>query len=235
LSEKREHLQLLEKFPFDFINLDFCGYYYPPPDILEINRTVEKILQLQAQKGLDDQGNVISVNRFLLSVTCRFDEHIPASAWTRLELIVDKNIRRYDDYGAALNRGDKSTNVKAWRRKNPFDFFVSAWPKEILGFARKHGWKMEIKDTVFYRRGSGRGQYKIVCLVAEFERSRDVDFYLTQAIQALDIDLRTFIGIINPRDPDSRRLLSDLRDLVRMRNERAKKMGVKPLPMPVFY
>jgi len=235
LTEKKEHLQLLEKFPFDFINLDFCGYYYPPPDILEINKTVRKILELQNQQGQDDYGKTVSVDRFLLSVTCRFDEDIPSQAWTRLEKIVQDNLKSYEDYCAALNGGDKSTNLKDWRKRNSFDFFLSAWPKEILAFSRECSWKMEIKDTVYYIRGRGRDQYRIVCLVAEFERSENVDVYLEQAIHALDSDLRTFIGKINPKAPDSLKLLADLKSLVQMRNERAKKMGVKELPQPVFH
>jgi hypothetical protein len=45
---KRTHFNVRSSFPYDFINLDFCQYYYPrPPGMLRVNETVDKILDWQ--------------------------------------------------------------------------------------------------------------------------------------------------------------------------------------------
>src|SRR5271156_1407070 len=48
LQLKRTHFAVRSSFPYDFINLDFCQYYYPkPPGMLRVNETVERFLDWQ--------------------------------------------------------------------------------------------------------------------------------------------------------------------------------------------
>src|SRR5712691_2981119 len=70
------HLQIAQSFPYDFVNLDFCGYYYPqPPNVLRINETVERMLRWQAA-AVGPTGanpaNPMALSQFVLSVTCRY-------------------------------------------------------------------------------------------------------------------------------------------------------------------
>jgi hypothetical protein len=234
LTEKKEHLQLLAKFPFDFINLDFCGYYYPPPHLWTINQSVNKILELQKRFTLDEAGNEVMVDRFLVSVTCRIDQSVPEDVWRRLERIFSENKRNHAEYDAVVKR-QSVDDPQAWRIKNPEEFFLAVWPKELLAFSQMQGWKMEIKDLVYYRRRPpGKPEYRMACLVSEFVRSSDTSFYLEQALGMLDPHFRTFIGKSNPRAPDSLKLLADLKELVGMRNVRAKRIGIRELSPPEF-
>src|SRR5437879_5874460 len=88
LMLKRQHLEFANKFPFDFLNLDFCGYYYPkPPGILQINRTVNRMVELQNRENEDQDGRQIAINDFVLAVTCKFDGEVPEEAFRRLQRI----------------------------------------------------------------------------------------------------------------------------------------------------
>ncbi len=74
---KRTHFNVKSSFPYDFINLDFCQYYYPrPPGMLRVNETVEKVLDWQRRSSED--GEEVSVQEFVLTVTCRHDVEFPA-------------------------------------------------------------------------------------------------------------------------------------------------------------
>jgi hypothetical protein len=121
---KRQHFAFREKFPFDFLNLDFCEHYYPdPPGILEINETIQSIVNLQAKSihgGHQDFGE------FILSVTCRYDESIPAAAFTRLEHIITNNKVSFPEYLNAMKETKGTDDAHTWRNDNLYDFFVSA-------------------------------------------------------------------------------------------------------------
>jgi hypothetical protein len=70
LETKLNHLLLQTYFPFDFINLDFCGRYYSdPPAVDKIHRAVEQILRWQGHPD-----HTYKWRTFSLAVTWR---HLP--------------------------------------------------------------------------------------------------------------------------------------------------------------
>jgi hypothetical protein len=231
LQLKEQHLSFRDMFPFDFINLDFCDYYYPmPPDVLQKNRTVENVVDLQTKKRKSTGSDL---REFILSVTCRFDEGLPPEALDRLEDLVAENTIGSALYSTAL-RGLKGTdNVHKWCESDSYDFFVSAWPKEILRMAKDKGWNAEILDIVWYdRTGDSGRQYKIVCLIVLFASQSNLDGYIAEAARVLDPTSRTLIGPIDRNTKTGRVILENLRDVVRVRNERAMQVGRPTLPDP---
>jgi hypothetical protein len=230
LRLKEQYFELTKKFPFDFLNLDFCGYYYPqPPSVLVINNTVKTIVDLQGPESVDSNGKALRVDRFVMSITCKFDDSLPEAAFVRLEQIVSVNARDHRRYREAIQGSARPIDSHQWRASDSYDFFLSSWPKEILGIAQERGWGMEILDYVHYRRPRDKS---IVCLVVSLERNGEHETYVDECLRALDRDARVFIDEI-PRDSQAGgRLLADLQDIVAIRNERAALVGRPPLPEP---
>jgi hypothetical protein len=235
LQTKRTHLYAKGSFPYDFINLDFCGYYYPkPPDILKINRTVDKFLDWQRQYGNGEiSGSKIQVNDFLLSVTCRHDDDFPQEAEKRLAELVKANCRTHPDYKRYLEENRRVSDLNAWIQNAKEDFFLSTWPKEISRLAQQYQWDMEILGYVHYDRVNEENQpYKIACLVCRFTRISDDSGYLEAAICALDQSRRNFISDIGKNTPKGQELLKNLAGIVQLRNQQAKRKRRPLLPMP---
>jgi hypothetical protein len=230
---KRQHLEFSEKFPFDFLNLDFCDYYYEPPGIFRINKTIDKLVELQRRQGEDVKGHPISVNEFALAVTCKFDSNIPSEAFTRLQNLVRENQDQHKSYLDAVQESRGTTQPDVWRKKDDFDFFLSSWPKEIIRTAHNHGWQLEIQDYVHYGRvGDRNNPYQIVSIVCRFRRAASTARYLSESIRMLNKESRLFIDEVDRVSAVGRDLLADLEEIVAVRNERAKRIGRIELPAP---
>lgn len=236
LQTKRTHLYLRASFPYDFINLDFCGYYYPdPPDVLKINRTVGHMLLWQRdafQLAKASLGNQLTRKSFLLSVTCRYDAKISHDAIAHLVDLVRTNSdtdRRYKNY---LEGQRGITNLDSWLSQDQYDFFLSSWPKDISKVAQQYGWSMDLSEYVHYERVSDEGHpYQIICLVARFVFVDSPD-YLQASLHALDKARRRFIPEITRDSPEGQELLQNLRDIVALRNRQAERKGLPSLPEP---
>jgi hypothetical protein len=236
LQTKRTNLYVKASFPYDFINLDFCGYYYPkPPDILKINRTVDKFLDWQRQYGSGDiGGQKIQVNDFLLSVTCRHDKDFPHEAEKRLEELVKTNCKTHSDYKKYLEENRCVSDLNAWIQQARDDFFLSTWPKEISRIANQYQWAMKILGYVHYDRVNEENQpYKITCLMCRFTRISNDPNYLEVALYALDQSKRKFISDIGKETKTGRDLLENLAGIVKLRNQQAERKRRPLLPMPL--
>lgn len=227
LQLKRQHLEFVAKFPFDFLNLDFCGYYYPePPDILEINRTVDKMVGMQNRDTRDEEGKRIRVDEFFMAVTCKFNNEVPTEAFNRLERIVEDNRNRFAEYSAALLASNGTRDPQEWKNADRYDFFLGSWPKELLQIAQNHGWTMSFTDYLHYARVNDEGQpYKILCLVCHLTRREEADTYLAEAIKVLQPANRQFIDEVDKQSTLGLALQEDLAEIVSIRNERAKLVG----------
>jgi hypothetical protein len=234
VEKKRQHLQFRDLFPFDFLNLDFCDRYYgTPPDVMRINQTIDKLLEWQRQPGKKSNGDPFSVDRFVIAITCRVDKVLTPAISTRLANIIAENAQSHAVYKTALQtRGVR--NVTQWSVDEPLDFFMSGWPKEIARMAFQKQWDIEIHDHVFYDRVNEKGQsYHMVCLVAEFTQAAVCRTYLGAATKSLSRESRTEIMRVDPSEGDGKRLLADLRQIVDLRNQQAKRARRELLPEPL--
>ena len=234
IENKRRHLLFRSLFPFDFLNLDFCDRYYGiPPDVLQVNMAIERLLEWQRQPGKKSNGAPFSIGRFVLAITCRVENKLTSATSTRLANFVGENVHTHAEYKAALQlRG--INNVTKWSVEEPLDFFMSTWPKEIARLALMKQWDIKVHDHAFYDRVSDSGEaYHMVCLVVEFTQAPICSTYLAAATQSLDQSGRTEIRKIEPTDTDGKRLLADLRQIVNLRNKQAKRAGREELPEPL--
>ena len=151
IESKRRHLQFQRLFPFDFLNLDFCDRYYGnPPDVLRVHETVGRILKWQGSTGILPSGERFTVDRFALAITCRVDQAIHPEAIIRLRRIVEENRDGHRDYCSDLDALGRQ-HIDQWAKKDPLDFFMAAWPKEIARLAALTSWDIHIlKSTVFF-------------------------------------------------------------------------------------
>jgi hypothetical protein len=235
-DERGERLRLKQRqgefratFPYDFLNLDFCDYFYNPPQWMQISETLLKILDWQ--RGVSGDGRAVSVDAFTVAVTCRHDDEFPEPALSRLRTIVDENARTTPGYAQGLTaRG--TSDIAAWSRDDTEDFFLSAWPKDVARAAAGLMWNMSILDYVFYDR-ENRTQdksYKIICLIIRFERATTVVDYTPAAVAALDRDARVHIQAPEPSSAEASGLREDLSSLAQERNVRARAFGAPELP-----
>jgi hypothetical protein len=233
---KRTHLQVMESFPYDFMNLDFCDYYYPdPPDILRINETVKKALDWQRRLGdSDSDPDGVQVNDFVLAVTCRHDTQFPKGAEDRLAALIAENCEKWPAYKERVIAARGNTKISEWARKDQQDFFFAGWPKDIAYSAKELGWSMTILDYVYYSRiGDHDNPYIMACLIARFSRQASKPEYLQAALHALDPTNRILIGEVDPKSEDGKALLENLGEIVSLRNEQARRKQVVELPNPI--
>jgi hypothetical protein len=229
---KRTHFNVRSSFPYDFINLDFCQYYYPrPPGMLRVNETVEKILDWQRRPSED--GEDLSLQEFVLTVTCRHDVEFPAEAEARLAELIRKNCSTSRVYKDQVEKTRGTSKVEDWVTKDREDFFFSGWPKDIARLAKEYGWSMEVLDYVYYRRtGDENNPYVIACLVARFSRSQSIPDYIPTALFVLNAENRQLIPEIDRGSDEGQQLLESLGIIVSKRNEQARRQHRPELPDP---
>jgi hypothetical protein len=235
LTLKRNHLNVMASFPYDFMNLDFCDYYYPdPPDMLRINETIKKVLDWQRRHG--DDPNVsdgVGIEDFVLAVTCRHDVGFPQVAEDRLAALIKANCEASAAYNEQVITTRGKIKISDWAKKDQQDFFFAGWPKDIAHSAKELGWSMTILDYVYYSRVSDSGKpYIMACLVARFNLAKGKIEYIPTALHALDRDKRILIGDIDLSSEDGKALMSDLGEIVELRNEQARRKHVEELPKP---
>jgi hypothetical protein len=235
LQKKIDHLELQRCFPFDFMNLDFCDHYYPePPDIMEVNKTVERMLEWQRRvRHVSPLSKMPGkVDEFVMAITCRHDTHLPREAEERLLNLIRSNCEEHPIYKEQL-QASRPRELEEWVELSNLDFFLTGWPKEIAHLADQKQWDMEIIEYVHYSRISDSGQpYEMVCLVCAFKRTEISETYLDVSMQALDESQRITINAVDRGDENGKALLNDLTSIVKLRNVHAEHAKRDMLPMP---
>jgi len=234
LQLKRTFISIQSSFPYDYVNLDFCEYYYPePPGMLRINKTVERFLDWQRRPMVIEDEKPAPISEFVMTVTCRHDAEFPEPAEARLAALIKENCASSAQYREQLEQTRHVVNIEEWIQRNKEDFFFAGWPKDIARAARDYGWEMEILDYVYYRRtGDEQNPYAIACLVAKFSRADPQPNYISAALYALQEKNRKLIGDIDRGSSEGRKLLANLTEIVALRNEQAKRKQRPELPDP---
>jgi hypothetical protein len=233
--EKLKRLRLKEtsllfdaSFPYDFVNLDFCEYYYQaPPAVFTITETVGKFLELQRRTSPD--ADAVKIDDFMLAVTCRYDLSFPAPAHAFLANLVEENCTTWSEYDEAI-RTSRGLSAREWIVAHKEDLFFSAWPKHIAQVASVLGWESEILDYVYYPRpADDRSEYTMVCLVVRFRRS-DVTNDLLSALHALQRGNRVEIPDVGWESKKGRPLHAHLKKIRELRNQQARLRKRAELP-----
>lgn len=229
---KRTHINVRSSFPYDLINLDFCQYYYPhPPGMLRVNETVEQLLDWQRRRSEDDEG--LQLQEFVLTVTCRYDVEFPTEAEAWLTELIRNNCMSSQQYKEQVEKTRGTVRVEEWISRDREDFFFSGWPKDIARSAKEYGWSMEVLDYVYYRRvGDEKNPYVIACLVARFSRPNSDPDDIPTGLFVLNSKNRKLIDDIDKGSAEAQRLVENLKKIVAVRNEQARRQHRPQLPSP---
>jgi hypothetical protein len=181
LASDREKLRLIElkkrltaKFPFDVINLDFYGNFFPSSEsrYSDSFQTYKQVLELQKLI------NGHKCERFLMYLTLYtpvFNQprFVNNDVMVAFEKVLLENLA-YPEFEDALNRKYGHNNPKS----------LDVYLKFILGFLKlvifketyKLGWKPKIKNVLCYDRiHSDDRPHKEATFVVEYTRASDLD------------------------------------------------------------
>lgn len=173
LWTKQHHHRFRAAFPFDVINLDLFGTWFPPKAgaLSPTLKTVRRLLEWQREPGLDGR----TVDTFTLFITSHVERGKPnASALAELRALLEAN-KGYTDFERSFT--DRFGSVDAQKvLDEDFDtFYALALPKMIIGEAYERGWlgSQRFRSLHRRRRKMPDGQieeYKIISWVGRFER-----------------------------------------------------------------
>lgn len=230
LYQKETSLQFRGSFPYDYINLDFCGYYYDKaPDVFRITDTVSRFLDWQ--RDVAAGADPVKIDDFILCVTCKYGDDLPADARTFLDSLIRSNAKQYSEYSVAIE-GTRGVPTEQWIGTNPEDTFLAAWPKHIASEASKLGWQSDILDYVYYHRPPGSaGPYIMICLVLHCTRAKVPNpSYLKTALYALNRGNRKEIADFAFRSKEGKPVYEHLERVRLLRNAQARSRGAAELP-----
>lgn len=233
LRLKRRHLDLMDSFPYDVLNLDFCDSYYRTPHakLMEMNKVLDKIIEWQGRKPIQSGARTAAeVRRFGMLITCRHDDmSFPVGGYDRLKVLFRENQTNLQGFSEAVASIGVPPDPDQWISSDKYGFFLSVWPKEILGLARRHGWIARIVCYAHYRR---QNTYNIATLACEFSRDGSPNAYLEQSIRLLSPASKVQVSDIDRNSASGKALLSDLTEVVQRRNQRARLRNRPELPDP---
>ena len=163
---------VLQVFPFDVINLDFYGNFFPSSEerYSEACRAYTEILKLQK---LNNGYTCARFAMFLTVYTPVREGVINENAMSQLQETLFANMA-YDSFRKAFSA--KYGNLQP----NQIDFHL----KFILGFTKqiifkesyKNGWCPEMKNIFCYERTKQNGEnYMISTFIVEYKRNSELD------------------------------------------------------------
>lgn len=228
--------QLISVFPFDVINLDFYGNFFPHSE----DRYSDSCLAFKEVLALQKKPSVegYNCNRFLMYLTVYTpvrDTQINMQAMNVLKTTLGQNLG-YDQFRNAFQAKFGHINT------NDIDFYLQF----ILGFTKQIvfresyplGWQPIIKDIFCYERFKpGNGEdYKLASFVIEFKRNPELENnnFQGQIPNAVENDYLTQLeDIINnkptivPAEADVPQEIKDqLKQIIDFRNDFLKEIGI---------
>lgn len=241
--EGREKLRLVElkktlvsKFPFDVINLDFYGNFFPYNEskYSESFQTYKQVLELQKKT------NGHECKRFLMYLTVytpMFNERrfVNPDVMTAFEMVLLENLV-YTEFERAL--------TEKYGHNNPRSLDV--YLKFILGFTKqvifketyKLGWVPDIKDVLTYNRTHSDGiAHKETTFVIEFNRDESLDGFQNfdgNVHEEIENNYKQQLFSIVTNKPEQvpdqadipAEVTQNLQQIVEFRNQFLKKIGI---------
>jgi len=168
LNIKSLHEGLRGRFPFDILNLDFCGQFFPPdePFSSPMLRLIDRMLEWQ--RDADDQ----SCDSFTLLLTSCIRKRRSQDAMAELTTRLQDNIEQSPPFREAYESTFSGTDPKSLRERDLPAFFSVALPKVITSRARERQWSpVHVGTFVYTRSNSQTGEsYWMLSWVAHFSR-----------------------------------------------------------------
>jgi len=168
LNIKSLHEGLRGRFPFDILNLDFCGQFFPPdePFSSPMLRLIDRMLEWQ--RDADDQ----SCDSFTLLLTSCIRKRRSQDAMAELTTRLHGNMKESPLFRAAYDSAFGGIDPQSLGERDLPAFFSVALPKVIASRARERQWSPIHKGTFIYTKRDPRTRefYRMLSWVAHFNR-----------------------------------------------------------------
>ena len=175
LNVKERHQRFTASMPFDVINLDVYGAFFPPAGgaTSPMVRSIRKLLDLQsaAADGCDN------FRSFTLFLTAHVEiGKVNDQAFEKLVKMVEGNRDTHSGFAHALNSRFGTTDVLEIADDDFNGFYCLSLPKLIVRESFDRGWGVEPKFSGLYTRqrttsgGDPSQGYAMLAWVGKFER-----------------------------------------------------------------
>ncbi len=177
LSIKERHLRFRCKLPFDVINLDICGTFFPPKDgvLSPMVKSIRKLLEWQTQFAEEDPN----FDSFTVFLTTHVETgKVNKDALQELITVVDTNGETFAGFAKGLEERFGTTEGKKIAEKDFPSFYSMALPKVVIGEAFQRGWTVTPTFSGQYRRKrrpakhGSPSSYSMLAWVGHFRRHR---------------------------------------------------------------
>ncbi|CAN5647502.1 hypothetical protein BH10BAC5_BH10BAC5_22880 [soil metagenome] len=225
---------LLKVFPFDVINLDFYGNFFPATQgrFSESCQTYNEVLKLQKVEN----GHLCK--RFLMFLTVYtpvLEDQINDNALKQLALTLNQNM----GYGKFRDAFKEKFNLDNPNDLELYMIFVLGFTKQII-FKESYvlGWQPNLKEIYCYdRHNEGTDTpYKISTFVVEFKRNADLekldfsgaipDIVEDDYLEQLNNIIMNKPHNVPVEDEIPETIKKDLADIVEFRNKFLKNIGI---------
>ena len=175
LSTKARHQRLRAAVPFDVINLDICGVFFPPrAGVLSPMLTSIRTL-------LDWQTDSVQYDHAFGSFTLFLTAHVESGrvnkdAIDELISMVANNRSAYAGFSEALEQRFGTSDPKAIATTDFDGFYCTALSKVVVSEAFQRGWMARVPFSGLYRRtrqtneGVAASEYSMLAWTCRFER-----------------------------------------------------------------
>ena len=151
LNVKERHQNFRASIPFDVINLDVYGAFFPPATGVTspMVRSIRKLLDLQLAAAETDD----SFESFTLFLTAHVEVgRVNDEAFEQLVRMVERNRDTYSGFADGLNTRFGTTDVAQIADGDFNGFYCLSLPKLIIGEAFDRGWSVDSKFSGLYKR-----------------------------------------------------------------------------------
>ena len=175
LSTKDRHLRLRSAVPFDVINLDICGTFFPPSGgvLSPMLESIRTLLDWQTDSADEEDG----FGSFTLFLTAHVESgRVNPEAFHELITMVEDNREVYVEFARAWEKRFGTNDVPNTACKDFVGFYCAALPKVIISDAFRRGWLAKAQFSGLYSRprenrdGQKVSEYSMLGWVGRFDK-----------------------------------------------------------------
>ena len=171
LNTKERHRQFRTAAPFDVVNLDICGVFFPPRhgEQSPLLRSIATLMDWHTMASDQDE----SFRSFTVFLSTHMEGGlISQDALEQMIVMVEQNQAQHTEFSEELEGRFGTSDAREIAADCFIDFYCLGLPKRIVGMANSRGWRTEIKFSGRYERTRhSTGQiYSMLAWVGKFER-----------------------------------------------------------------
>ena len=151
LLVKKRHQRLRVAAPFDVVNLDICGTFFPPAGGIHspMFQSIQRLLDWQTEFSNMDK----TFNSFTTFLTTHVEDGlVNDEAMEQLIVMVEDNQASHADFSSDLHSRFGTGDVRQIAINDFSGFYCVALPKVIVGAAFQRGWRATARFLGCYQR-----------------------------------------------------------------------------------